>query len=63
MNRLQILERQLAWEKIINFIEHELSVSEVVNVEENCGNIWITLEDGSVKSISIIDCEKEEGNE
>lgn len=32
----------------------------IMDIEENCGSIWITLEDGTTKSLMVIDCEPEE---
>lgn len=32
-------------------------IENIIDVEENCGSIWITLSDDSVKYIVIEDCE------
>lgn len=49
--------RQTIADWVLSQLPEETDVQEV---EENAGSIWITLTDGSVKSLMIIDCEKEE---
>jgi len=33
--------------------------NEISKVEESWGSMWVTLEDGSVKSLTVVDCEPE----
>jgi len=39
------------------------SLSEIENVEENCGTMWIELKTGKVYALSVMECEEEESVE
>lgn len=44
-------------EALFQFISDEINVETIVGIEPNGGgNIWIDLEDGTTKSLSLIDC-------
>lgn len=46
---------------ILNYVLDELGgIDEIESTEENAGSIWITMKDGTVKSIMIHDCEADE---
>ena len=48
--------------QITSFIMEQMGISEmneIAEVEINAGGIWITLDDGSIKSIMVIDVERD----
>ena len=50
--------------QVMDWIKGEMGLSEIntiAAVEVNAGGIWITLEDGSIKSIIVIDVDPEDG--
>lgn len=53
------MNNAIAAQTIGKYIVKQLG-RDIKDIEENAGSMWITLEDGNVKSLMIIDCEKEE---
>ena len=63
----QISDRQMGFrDQIKSYVLDQLGVSDehdaepIESVEENCGSIWITLDNGKTYSIQIIECEPEQ---
>lgn len=45
--------------QIGSFVVREIS-DEVVDIEENCGSMWITTKSGKVFSVSVMETESED---
>lgn len=51
-------------EKVQMYVLGELGgIDEVKDVEENAGSMWITTKDGKTYSVSVMECEPDEGND
>lgn len=53
------MQREEIINALVKYLSFEIDFDEISGIEENTGEIWITLNDGSVKSLSVIDCETE----
>ena len=55
-------EKELS-ESIGSFVLGEVGgSSHIKEIEENCGSMWITTNDGKTYSINVTECESEEEN-
>jgi hypothetical protein len=45
---------------IINFILGEVDIDEIKEVDDNCGSLYIIMNDGKTYSVSLMGCESED---
>lgn len=47
-----------AFIEVLSF--NNIEITEIVEIEQNCGTIWLKTNEGKIYSMALIECEEEE---